>query len=532
MNGPVQSVHQIIKQVLACSLFLLAVCVSAPAFSESYADQQSLDWHYSIRPDDKLKAIAERLLKPQYDWPSIAHYNHIKDIERLQVGSILKIPLSWLKHQPRPAKVVTFEGVALVKRRQNTRYQDLTGSTALYVGDEVLTREGRVVIGFADQSTIKLEEYSHLIFNKLSKYNEIGMVDTRMRLRRGGLRTIVSPLDKGSRYEISTPSAVAAVRGTDFRLRTNKLGTTLEVIEGAVQFVYEHGTELIKAGKGARALTSRAMLERINLRSLPKYTQTEYSRHNPIAGNDAPQWRGLPSDLSEAKNQLAIEQANNKQGGQGAAANDEYSLADNSVPDASTDNPGLEDVGPDSAALDLPLPGSIVDSFTSEFTWKVAHPKTLSLFELSKDEKFERLALPTKWNEAQSYRIEESIAPGNYYWRVRTLSAGKTESTSSVRSVSIQGKLDTINILTVNYIGDQVGIFWHTVDNAKGYVLQVSDDKEFRRLLKEETLSKTRAFLKLPEGKNFYARVKGLGDEVFSAEFGPHKEIYVEPKPE
>ncbi|KZY76652.1 hypothetical protein A3739_23225 [Oleiphilus sp. HI0067] len=77
-----------------------------------------------------------------------------------------------------------------------------------------------------------------------------------------------------------------------------------------------------------------------------------------------------------------------------------------------------------------------------------------------------------------------------------------------------------------------MGIFWHTVDNAQGYVLQISDDKEFRRLLKEETLSKTRAFLKLPEGKHFYARVKGLGDEIFSSEFGPHKDILLEPTPQ
>jgi len=527
MNGLVQSVHQSLNTALICLLVLFAVGASAPAYAEAYADQQSLDWHYTVRPDDDLKLIAERLLKPQYDWPSITHYNHIKDIERLQVGSILKIPLSWLKHQPQPAKVIRHEGVALIKRRQDTRYQDISSTTLLYVGDEVLTREGRIVIEFADNSIVKLEDFSHLIFNKLSKYNEIGMVDTRMRLRRGGLRTIVSPLNKGSRYEISTPSAVAAVRGTDFRLRANQLGTTLEVIEGAVQFIYRHGQELIKAGQGVRTLVHNATLERINLRSLPRYTQDdEITRDNGRLAQKPPQWRGLPTALSDAQSQLKTEQANIENNAQDLSPTDDaYSALTNDVAQA-------EDIGPDAAQLDLPLPGSIVDSFTSEFNWSVNHPNTVSKFEMAKDENFKRLAVPTKWSEASSYQLEQNIAPGNYFWRVRTLSAGKTESTSPVRTVSIQGQLDAVNILTVNYIGDQVGIFWHTVDNAKGYVLQVSDDKEFRRLLKEETLSKTRAFLKLPEGKHFYARVKGLGDEVFSSDFGLHKDIYVEPTPE
>lgn len=532
MNGLGLSVHSYLNQgliaparvLLVVFSLLIAATYSNLTLAQGYANQQNLDWHYTMRPADNLGSVSKRLLKPQYSWSSLAHYNHIRDVDNLLVGSIIKIPISWLKYQPQPAKVDTFNGVALIKRSQETRYVTISKQSQLYVGDELLTREGQITVKFADGSNLQIDAFSHLIFNKLSSYKEAGMVDTRMRLSRGGIRTQVEPLTKGSRYEISTPSAVAAVRGTDFRLRSNAQGSALEVLEGKVEFLHDHGRELIKAGFGARILSPSALIETIRLDSLPYVARgtTKASITEPDLV-----WKGLPKShtgpASKVKGNSNVV-ASNTGVAPAILPGNETTLRESSEPQK------LDSV--DIATLDLPLPGSIVDGFTAEFTWSVTSPSTLSRLELSKSNDFERLALPTKWSENTLYRIEQQLPAGNYFWRVRTLSTGNTESVSLSRAVSIQGKLDAISILTINYIGDQVGMFWHSVDNAKGYVLQVSDDKEFRRLLKEETLSKTRAFLKLPEGKTFYARVKGLGDEVYGSEFGPHKEIKVEPKPE
>jgi hypothetical protein len=505
--------------------------------AENYADQQSLDWHYTIRPSDDLPSISKRLLKAQYSWTSVAHYNNIENVDDLLVGSILKIPISWLKYQPQPARVSEYSGVALLKRRQETRYSPIENPSHLYVGDELLTREGELKIEFADGTDLRLDPYSHLIFNKLSAYKEIGMVDTRMRLGRGSLRTQVKSLTRGSRYEISTPSAVAAVRGTDFRLRTNAKGTVLEVLEGTVEFIYEHGHEFIEAGFGARILDQSAIMDTIPLEALPPLSNNSQPRklESIDAAEQALEWQGLPSGFATTQSAPKNSSTSNIALVAPTSAATNLNSATSLQASADTDDIGTdtsEPTAPDAAVLDLPLPGSIVDGFTAEFSWTVSSPSTLSRIELAKDNEFDRIALPTKWTESTTYRLEQQLAAGNYYWRVRTLSAGNAETVSNSRAVSIQGKLDDVAILTVNYIGDQVGMFWHSVDNAKGYVLQVSDDKEFRRLLKEESLSKTRAFLKLPEGKTFYARVKGLGDEVYSSDFGPIKEVLVEPKPE
>src|SRR5690606_15666522 len=90
------------------------------------------------------------------------------------------------------------------------------------------------------------------------------------RLNKGSLTTDIPPLVKGSRYEIKTPSAVAAVRGTEFRLRSDDSGTQLEVLEGIVELSGEHGKVLVNAGQGASISNNNARIELNELPPVPK----------------------------------------------------------------------------------------------------------------------------------------------------------------------------------------------------------------------------------------------------------------------
>jgi hypothetical protein len=540
MNRSKLSIH-----ITHCRYFMILVCIGIvlsfsmrpqPALASDYADSQNLNWHYTMRPNDTLQEVSSRLLRPPHKWTDLAHHNNIKSPKALQLGSIIKVPIAWLKFQPKPATTAALEGVALLKRRQDTTFSVLKESNLIYVGDEVLTRDGSVVIKFADDTTLSLGRFSHIIFNKLSHYGEIGMVDTRMRLNKGGLETKVSPLLRGSRYEISTPTAVAAVRGTQFRLRTTDKGTTLEVLEGNVEFSHQHGRTLVPAGKGARIHAQSAVLQTKRLLPAPSANFSDPDTDKlPLTLS----WQGLSNansyqyEVRKEDGELVEQQVS----GAPEITLDNLPDGDYELAMAAVDNDGFQgmksstkldiEAGPDKALLSLPLPGSILDSFSAEFSWELNNPATMSKLELSRDENFDSLALRLNWSTKKHLRLESELPPGTYYWRVRSLSIGKTESVSTHRTVSIQGLLDPIKILTVNYIGEQVGIFWHSVDHANGYTLQISDDDEFRRLLKEETLGKTSAYIKLAPGKHYFARVKGLGNDIFGSEFGPPKEIFL-----
>ena len=74
---------------------------------------------------------------------------------------------------------------------------------------------------FADQSELQVLPNSEVVLDKLSHHKHTGMVDTRIRLNSGSVNTRVEKQGPDSHYEISTPAAITAVRGTAFRLSSD-----------------------------------------------------------------------------------------------------------------------------------------------------------------------------------------------------------------------------------------------------------------------------------------------------------------------
>ena len=100
-------------------------------------------------------------------------------------GDRIRIPLSWLKRQPNPARVTSVSGGVQLISGINGRKKPLTKDALIRVGDEVLSGRGAATITLADGSEVRLSPDSRLIFNRLTQYGKSGMVDTRLRLNRG-----------------------------------------------------------------------------------------------------------------------------------------------------------------------------------------------------------------------------------------------------------------------------------------------------------------------------------------------------------
>ncbi|KZY83886.1 hypothetical protein A3741_03520 [Oleiphilus sp. HI0069] len=535
-------IHKLTTTVINFVMLLCLSCAisSVSLTSVSFAQTPQVEeWHYTLRPGDNLQKVSQGLLNRQHTWTDLIRYNKIEQVSALAPGSIIKIPMHWLKHQPKPAVAKSVSGSALIKRASKSVFKLLKTNMNIRVGDEVATKKGNVLIEFADSSTIRLEENSNLVFNKLSHFGKTGMVDTRLRLKRGSLSTEVTPLVKGSRYEITTPSAVAAVRGTEFRLSTQGNETQLEVIEGEVSFAGEHGTTQVFAGNGARIKKGSAIIEQTKLADAPKALFAERVVDD------------LPSTLSWEEQKSAeayrVQLTDNKQNGklvkQGKIQKPELELEhiENGEYDVSMraiDANGFEgvdsvtriavDIGTEQAKLIAPLAKSILDSTKPTFSWNFVKPDTLGKLQISKDKGFNLLISQTDFDAAQQIAPRKALMPGSYYWRVVSLADDGETANSEVRNFSVRGILKPVKILSVNYIDSQVGLFWNKVDNTQAYILQVSDSKSFENILKEQTIAKARAHLRLTPGKRYFARVKGIGNELFSSDFGPIKELYIE----
>ena len=181
---------------------------------------QAEDWIYTTRPGDTLWDISQKYLKSVNYWSRLQQLNNVDVAKQLAPGTKLRMPLSWLKSFAAPANLVSYSGEVQLRTAGTDSALAVSGKQKINIGDTLITsNNGSALIQFADGSTLLLQKNSEVKFNTLSSFGDTGMVDTQLRLQQGRIETRVKPLrNPDSRFEITTPAAVAAVRGTEFRV--------------------------------------------------------------------------------------------------------------------------------------------------------------------------------------------------------------------------------------------------------------------------------------------------------------------------
>jgi Tfp pilus assembly protein PilF len=122
----------------------------------------------------------------------------------------------------------------------------------LLAGDTLRTNAlGNLAIRFADNTLVRMGRETTLLVRKID-----GSSSSELDLQGG---TIWGRADRGgSGLTIDTPAAAAAIRGTDWTLRTDGNRTTLTVLEGTVELSNGQGTVTVGQGEGAVATIGEA----------------------------------------------------------------------------------------------------------------------------------------------------------------------------------------------------------------------------------------------------------------------------------
>lgn len=165
---------------------------------------------YVIQPGDNLLGIRARLVEESIEWQRVAKFNHIANTKNIPVGKRLLIPFEWLTSQPSIAKVQSVSGKVSAD------------GTPLIVGTVVLEKtvvttddNSSVVIELSDGSKLRVGSASKITIDRLKQYHSDKTVEARVRLEKGRVEAIVSEKRKRS-FDVLTPGATAAVRGTNF----------------------------------------------------------------------------------------------------------------------------------------------------------------------------------------------------------------------------------------------------------------------------------------------------------------------------
>jgi hypothetical protein len=252
------------RWISRCAVFAttLVMLGSAPALAQSSAElpAPSTDIEYVAKPGDTMIGIARRFLSQGREWRvqrALIQHNRLRDADVIAPGQVVRIPENWLLNAAARIEIIALSGD--VRSDGDTpRLKD-----AVAPGRELRTGPGATVtIKLPDNSTLTLQPESSLRVESASGTPIRPQAESVFQLIRGRVEAVVAKRDMaGARFEVRTPVAVAAVRGTRFRVTMNESAraTTTEVTEGEVQFSDNGGLGSVPVpdGFGTRVIEGR-----------------------------------------------------------------------------------------------------------------------------------------------------------------------------------------------------------------------------------------------------------------------------------
>lgn len=190
---------------------------------------------YHAHAGDTLLSIAQQLTTRADNWVALAKINHINQDSNIPIGTPIVIPADLLNDDPSQAQVVAMSGKVTATGPDGQAIVIRVGSK-LNEGAQIETGvNGFLTMSLPDASRISLPSNSRVKFSRLRLTRYTKSPRTELMLLQGHVESRVAPLDtnKGS-YEVRTPTSVAGVRGTQFRVSLDGDSVTNEVLSGKV----------------------------------------------------------------------------------------------------------------------------------------------------------------------------------------------------------------------------------------------------------------------------------------------------------
>ena len=216
-------------RIAAISLSALLMSYAMPLHA---AESDDGAVRYTVRKGDTLVNLGDKYLTRAETYRIVQKQNRIADAHVIPVGKVLSIPRNLLKYKPAKAKLVAVRGRVLAGQAQVSVGQILAEGTALTTAESSFA-----TLLLDDGSRVSLPSNTQVHIRRLRNYVLGDSLDYDFDVARGGMQSNVIKLKSGNdRYQVRTPKAVSAVRGTDFQSRYDAATDKdfAEVIEGAL----------------------------------------------------------------------------------------------------------------------------------------------------------------------------------------------------------------------------------------------------------------------------------------------------------
>lgn len=533
MRTPRHAGRITLKQLLLLPLMLLTFINSSHAG----------DWIYTVRPGDTIWQLSQQYLKDPNQWPAVQKLNNVDVAKALQPGTQLSIPLEWLKHQPTPARLVENRGDVTLLR--NGKPQPLTAATAIHSGDTLRSgADGSATIEFADGSLLLLQPNSELEMDSLGSFDASGMVDTSVRLKKGRVENRVAPQKPDSRYRIITPAAVAAVRGTEFRVGADNNGDLMrnEVLEGKIAVSGSGVTRAVPTGYGTIAETGTPPSEPQPLPAAPNLSGL--TRHGSESGitfswpavSGAVRYRAQLTPDERFTTLLRDELLESTELTWSGLPPADYTMRVRAINAIGLEGFDARHAFTIMAPVAAPRPttpedGAVLAPGKPWIAWSHTPGVNSYHLQLATDAQFSTGLLDIAGIVNNHYRPVDDLPPGQYYWRVASISAGIESEFSTPRHFVISAEPEAPGAITVMLKGHDASFSWPAVDGAVQYQFQLGRYEDFTAL-NVDTLTPGNSFnASLLSAGEYHYRVRAVNGDGKRGEFSPVGVVLVGEQP-
>ena len=503
------------------------------------------DWIYTVVDGDNLWNLSEQHLDKVTRFEQLRKLNNIENPKRLQPGTRIRVPLAWIRSNPVAAKIISITGSAEIQRARSSTSEQAKVGSLMQLGDQLSTADdSSVAIEFADKSVLSLHENSLVHFDHLSAHGVTGMVDSRLNLLKGRMDTKVTPaVGPGSRFEIETPSAISAVRGTVYRALVMDNGdkSNIEVLHGKVAVSGANKQLLVNKGYGTQVATGQPPLPPKALLPAPIFepipdTITEIN------------WRLAWSEVAGAKAyrvEVATENDFDTLVWEGIT---EYNRA--AFPDLldghyavrvrAIDSLGLEGIN-QQAMIQLnaqpqppialkPVDQQVFREQSPSLQWTAADNAKAYRLEIAADDKF-TLPLLDKTLSDSEFDTASLSALGHYYWRLSSIASdGEVGPVGPARSYQIKPIPEKVEAAVSAEESGQLVASWNVGMGQPNYRVQIANDKAFNDIIIDETIDKAEYAFEPFKADERYLRVKSIEQDGYEGPWGSTQTI--QPLPE
>ncbi|MGE0383979.1 MAG: FecR domain-containing protein [Gammaproteobacteria bacterium] len=515
--------------IARAALLLLLAASAVPA--------RAADWTYTVQPGDNPWNLTERFLAGLKYWPRIQALNNIVDPLHIPPGTRLRIPIAWLRPVPADARVVAIVGRAERIAAGRTSPADLAEGAVLKAGDVVRTApESNVTIEFQDGSRMLVHADSELRLANLTAYQNTGMFDTRLHLERGRSENLAMPRrGDATRFEISTPAAVTAVRGTRWRVASADDAARTEVLEGVIDARTSVASMKVSAGFGTVAAAAAAPGKPVALLPAPDLSALPEVIERVPMGVAIPALTGAVAyRLQVARDPRFAPIAFDARSGSTTLRGPDLPDGDyllrvrgidaNGLEGLNADRPVKLNARPEPPLLTAPAPGAGVVEDKPRFQWAVSDTIDHYRFQIGADPEFKQILMDADGIKGGTVEADRVLEIGRYYWRVAAFDAaegaGPFSDPQEFRRPPPGPAAEPPAIDK-----DTLTVRWRAGLPGQQFQFQLAKSADFASPLVDQRTAEAQAAIARPPGGRWYLRVRSIDPDGFEGPYGTTQQI-------